>query len=93
MIKSKGFWYFMMAGAVCGWVFTVIGLVKPFKNETMKKLWKSTALTWIFGHPLEVLFVRDIGSAAGYSQAMTIIKTIVYGFTWWLPVKLGVFKG
>ena len=37
MLKSKGFWYLMMAGAVCGWVFTVAGLVKPFRNETDRK--------------------------------------------------------
>ena len=92
MIKSKGFWYILMAGAVCGWIFIVTGLIKPFKNETLKKIWKSVALTWLFSHPLELIVARGIGAAAGISAKSTFIKTIVYGFTWWLPVKLGVFK-
>jgi hypothetical protein len=93
MLKSRGFWYLMMAGAVCGWLFIITGLVKPFKNETLKKIWKSVAMTWIFGHPLELAVSRGIGAAAGIAPVKTIVKTIIYGFTWWLPVKLGVFKG
>jgi hypothetical protein len=55
MLKSRGFWYLMMAGAVLGWVFTVAGLLRPFKNETLRRLWKSVALTWLVGHPLELV--------------------------------------
>jgi uncharacterized protein YhhL (DUF1145 family) len=92
MLKSKGFWYLMMAGAVCGWIFTVTGLVKPFKNETLKKLWKSVAFTWLFGHPLELLVSRGVCAAAGITPRKALIKTIIYGITWWLPIKLGIFK-
>jgi hypothetical protein len=92
MLKSRGFWYLMMAGAVLGWVFTVAGLLRPFKNETLRRLWKSVALTWLVGHPLELVLSRGIGAAAGVPPARTLIKTIVYGITWWLPVRLGVFK-
>jgi hypothetical protein len=92
MIRSKVFWYLMMVGAVCGWIFTVTGLIKPFKNETLKKLWKTVAFTWLFGHPLELIVARGIGAASGISAKNTLIKTLVYGITWWLPVKLGVFK-
>jgi uncharacterized protein YhhL (DUF1145 family) len=92
MLKSRGFWYLMMAGAVLVWVFIVAGLVRPFRNETLKRLWKSVALTWLMGHPLELVLSRGIGAAAGVSPAKTLIKTMVYGFTWWLPVRLGVFK-
>jgi len=93
MIKTKGFWYLMMAGAVCGWIFTVTGLVRPFRNETLRRIWKSVALTWLFGHPLELLVAKGIGAAAGFAPGRTVVKTLVYGITWWLPVKLEVFKG
>lgn len=92
MFKSRGFWYFMMAGAIGGWIFIVAGLIKPFKNESMKKLWKLVAPVFMLGHPVEILISKGIGRAAGISLARTVIKTLVYGFTWWLPVKLGVFK-
>ena len=92
MLKSKGFWYLLMAGAICGWIFTFTGLVKPFKNKTLKKIWQSVALTWLLGHPLELLVARGVGSSAGIATTRTVIKTLIYGITWWIPVKLGVFK-
>jgi len=92
MLKNKGFWYLLMAGALAGWVFSIVGLVRPYKNETIKKVWKNVFFTWAFGHPLEILIARSIGKSAGLTSVKTAIKTILFGFTWWLPVKLGVFK-
>ena len=92
MLKNKGFWYLLMAGALAGWVFSIMGLVRPYKNETIKKVWKNVFFTWAFGHPLEILISRSIGKSAGLTSVKTAIKTILFGFTWWLPVKLGVFK-
>ncbi|HVN72417.1 MAG TPA: hypothetical protein VMU10_10395 [Desulfomonilia bacterium] len=92
MLKSKWFWYLMMAGAVIGWIFTVFGLIKPIKNETIRKLWKSVAFTWLFGHPLEFLVSRGVCAAAGIAPRKALIKTLVYGITWWIPVKLGVLE-
>jgi len=92
MLKSKGFWYLMMGGAVMGWIFAIFGLIKPIRNETIRKLWKSVAFTWLLGHPLEFLVSRDVCAAAGIAPKKALIKTLVYGITWWIPVKLGVLK-
>lgn len=92
MLKSKGFWYLMMAGSLAGWALTITGLVKPFEDEKIKKLWKTILLVWVVGHPLEMPLSLKIGRAAGVSPLKTVVETMLFGFTWWLPLKLKVFK-
>jgi hypothetical protein len=92
MLKSKGFWYLMMGGALAGWAFAISGLLKPFEKEQIKKIWKKIFLVWVFGHPLELPLSLRIGKAAGLSPARIVLKTLLFGFTWWLPLKLKVFK-
>jgi len=92
MLKNKGFWYILMSGALAGWVFSIVGLVKPMKNETLKKIWKMIFCSWVLGHPLELALALGIGKAQGLSRTRTILKTLAFGFTWWLPLKLGVIK-
>lgn len=93
MLRSKALWYLMMAGAVAGWIFSLIGVVRPYRNERLNKLWKTVAFTWVFGHPLELFVSHGIGKAAGLPTVKIILKTLVFGITWWLPVKLGAIKG
>jgi len=92
MFKGKSFWYLMMAGALGGWAISIAGLAKPIKNENLKKIWQGIFCTWVFGHPLELALALGIGRARGLSTLRTVIKTLLFGFTWWLPLKLGVIK-
>jgi len=92
MFKSKFYWYVMMLGAIGGWVFSIYGIVKPFKDENLKKVWKNILATWVIGHPLELAISTRIGKNLGLSSARTVIKTLLFGFTWWLPLKLGIIK-
>jgi hypothetical protein len=48
--------------------------------------------TWVFGHPLELALSLRIGKRAGLSVFRTVLKTLAFGFTWWVPLKLGVIK-
>ena len=89
---KKLFWLSMMAGSLCGWAFAVAGLVKPFEDEKIKKLWKGIFCTWVFGHPLELALAIGIGKAKGLSILRTVVKTLAFGFTWWVPLKLGIIK-
>ena len=92
MLKSRSFWYLMMAGALGGWAISIAGLAKPIKNENVKKIWQGIFCTWVFGHPMELALALAIGKARGLSILRTVIKTLLFGFTWWLPLKLGVIK-
>jgi len=92
MLKGKSFWYLMMAGALGGWAISIAGLVKPIKNENLKKIWQGIFCTWAFGHPMELALALSIGRARGLSTLRILVKTMLFGFTWWLPLKLGVIK-
>ncbi len=91
MFKSKLFWYGMFPGSIAGWIFAVYGFIVPITNETVRTIWIGILCVWLIGHPLELLISIPIGKKAGISVFKTVIKTIILGFTWWAPVKLGVF--
>jgi hypothetical protein len=92
MLRSKGFWIFMMSGAIEGWLLIVAGLVKPIENKTLKKIWKNVLLAWCLGHPLEMLLAIPIAKAAGVSTGRAVLKTMIFGFTWWAPLWLKVYR-
>ena len=92
MFKSKLFWYVMMMGAVAGWIFSIYGLFCPYRNDVIKVIWMAILLIWVIGHPLELFMSIPIGKKAGLSIRRTVIETLLFGFTWWLPLKLGVIK-
>ncbi len=92
MLKGKALWYVLMATSLGGWVFTVTGLVKPFENQTLKKAWRGVLFAWVGGHPLELMLALRIGRQAGLSPVRTVVKTLAFGFTWWVPVWIGVLK-
>lgn len=92
MLKSKSFWYLLMAGALGGWAISIAGLLKPIEDEKLKKAWQGIFCTWVFGHPLELGLALGIGRSRGLSTLRTVVKTLLFGFTWWLPLKLGVIK-
>jgi len=89
---KKGFWYLLMVGSLGGWIFVIKGLVTPFQNKDLKRIWLVAFCTWVLGHPLELILSIGIGRAAGLSALRTIVKTLAFGFTWWLPLKMGVMK-
>ena len=91
MFKKKKIWYlFMMPGAILGWIFTIFGFVCPIENETLQTIWLVIACICCIGHPPELILSIPIGKKAGISTGTTVLKTLLFGFTWWLPVKMGV---
>lgn len=91
MIKNPLFWYGNMAGALIGWLFIFIGAAVGLKGN-LHTFWLIILLVWGLCHPLELVISIPIAKKAGFSAEKTLISTLVFGLTWWIPVKLGVFK-
>ncbi|MBN1365348.1 MAG: hypothetical protein JW976_11130 [Syntrophaceae bacterium] len=90
MFKNEKFWYLCaMPGAVAGWIFILYGLLFPFHDKTVKILWLAVVFIWGIGHLLELAASIPIGKSKGIPVRIVVIKTIVFGITWWLPLKLG----
>ena len=80
-----------MGFAVAGWVFIFWGALSPFTNSGLVMIWWVVLLLWAVGHPLELMAALPVGKKAGLSLERTIVMTLVFGITWWIPLKLGVF--
>jgi hypothetical protein len=47
---------------------------------------------WGRGYPLKLISSISIGKKAGISTDKAVLKTLLFGFTWWLPMKMGVLE-
>jgi hypothetical protein len=89
MLLSKGFWYFMISGAIALWIGVIyLGFVL-FPNNTGAALLVPGVL--LLMHCAEIPVSSKIGRDKGLSFARVVVKTVIFGFTWWVPVKYGVF--
>jgi hypothetical protein len=89
MLLSKGFWYFLMAGAIALWIGVIcLGFVL-FPNNTGAALAVPGLL--FLAHCAEIPASSKIGRDKGLSLVRVVVKTLIFGFTWWVPVKKGVF--
>lgn len=91
MFKNESFWKAQNLMSVVGWIFIIFGLVNPFEGPVYY-IWIICSVLWGIGHPLELFTSIPIGKKAGISTGTSIIKTILFGFTWWYPLKKGYIK-
>jgi uncharacterized protein YhhL (DUF1145 family) len=82
----------MMPGAILGWLFIIFGVVFPIGDETVRTFWLAITCMWVIVHPLELILSIPIGKKAGIPTGTTVLNTLLFGFTWWLPVKMGVLN-
>lgn len=92
MLDSKLFWYGNKVGAVLGWVLVIYGLIFSFDSGMMRLLWLIVLIGWGFGHPLELTQSLPIARKKNIPLKTAVIKTLVFGLTWWIPLKRGVFE-
>ena len=89
-MKSKNFWYFLMFGAVVLWAAVLcIAVLVP----------SASAAAWIFFILLVILHIAEyplvtakLGKDRGLTPGSIFIKTFLFGFTWWLPLKKGIIE-
>jgi hypothetical protein len=89
-MKNPKFWNLMKAGSVLGWVFLFFGIFFHIQSTVLNIIWWLVLIGWGIGHPLELASSIPIAKSKGISLETTFIKTMIFGFTWWLPLKKGV---
>ena len=93
MLNNKLVWYFfLMPAAIIGWILIIYGAVFPIEDENFRIFWLVITCIWTIGHPLELIVSIPIGRKAAISTGATVLKTLLFGFTWWLPVKMKVLN-
>lgn len=87
-MNSKIFWYTLMAGTILLYAISLfIGrLLFPDNCALSLLIFAGILILHIF----EIPHARAISRARGLSLSATILMTILFGFTWWLPLKKGI---
>ena len=87
-MNSKMFWYTLMAGAVFLWFATLFGGRFLFPHD---RLMSWTPFLFVLAiHVAEIpLIIRMFRQREGFP--IILMKSFLFGFTWWLPYKRGVF--
>jgi hypothetical protein len=88
-MNSKIFWYVLMSGSI-----VLYGLSIALGRYIFPD---SYLLSRVFFIGLLILHIAEIqiaslkiGREKKVPDSMTVLKTILFGFTWWLPLKKGI---
>ena len=87
-MSKRAFWYILMTGAVVLWLGSVaLGLYLSSKGNSYGWLLFGTLVVI---HALEIKMCLTLGKRYELSNSLVVTKTMVFGFTWWVPLKRGI---
>lgn len=89
MLQNKKFWYFLMMGAIVLYVLSIVLGRYLFPGDLLMSHIFFIGLVAL--HIVEIPMVSlKIGREKGIPALTVVLNTLLYGFTWWLPLKKGV---
>ena len=87
-MPAKMWWTLLRTGAIALWLAAVVA------GSSLYPSWGPAA--WVFLaiiaaiHLFEIPFVLRFDALKQLSRPRTALLTLIFGFTWWLPLKRGV---
>jgi len=88
-MNTNGFWRFLMTGAVGMWLISILMGIFLF-SEVQMMSW-SIFIGLVVLHGAEIPIGVKIGKEKGLNTLAAAMKTFAFGFTWWVPMKKGIF--
>ena len=90
MIEKKGFWHFLMGGTVALWIWAIlVGLVFSSRASGLAL---AVLVALFVTHCAEIPVSSKVGRERGLSTSRVVVKTVIFGFTWWVALKRGVIE-
>ncbi len=88
MLQQRGFWLLLMVGAIALWIAVFLVGILGFPDSAVA----APALLGVLFlmHCGELPVSLKIGKAKGLTTFRVVVKTVIFGFTWWVPLKKGV---
>ena len=89
-MSKRIFWYGLMTGAVLLWAGSIaLGVYLSSKGNSYAWL--------LFGiillvHTAENKVSFPLGKRLELSPGLVMVKTLIFGFTWWLPLRRGIIE-
>lgn len=87
-MNTKAFWYFLQFGAIGLYAIALLSGYWLFPDST-QYAWSFFAGLVVL-HTAEIPFIKNIGLEKNIPFSTIVVKTLLFGFTWWLPLKKGI---
>ncbi|MES1924560.1 hypothetical protein [Salinisphaera sp. T31B1] len=84
---NRRFWLACNAILIVLHIFGLYFYVRYGFDHAVAELWAVVMMIHMLEFPLAFIAVRDRGVRWG----TTIMATLIFGFTWWVPTRRGVF--
>jgi hypothetical protein len=89
-MRSQGFWYALMAGAIGLWITVILAAILVPSISMFAKI---VFIGLVALHAAEFpLAAKKISARKGISGRTAFIKTMLFGFTWWLALKMDIIE-
>lgn len=89
MTGYKWFWYLLMTGSIILFAIAYCIGYLIFSNTLYAAIFPAALLLL---HISEISIARKAASGKDISIGSVILKTILFGFTWWLPLRKGIIR-
>lgn len=90
MLQKRAFWYGWMGGCLFFWLVLILaGFVIPYRYRVIAQAVTGLLLAL---HVAEIPIARTIARDRGLTFFRTVVKTLLFGFFWWVPLDKGVIN-
>ncbi len=72
---------------IFGWLFIAYGIAFPIENIVIRVMWYIDIFLSCIVHPAQLFIAIPIGKKGGFSVFYTSSMTLVFGATWWKPLR------
>ncbi|WP_410870344.1 hypothetical protein [Nocardia sp. A7] len=68
---------------VVGWVFLIVGVVRPFRARWLRVAFWIDVVLSIGVHAAQIPAAREVAAEQGISGRRAAVMTMLFGATWW----------
>ncbi|MBU3918071.1 hypothetical protein KKA14_21285 [bacterium] len=89
-MNAKAFWKISMISVIGLWILTLVAGYYLYPGSHLDA-WRFF-IALLIVHASELFISYKIGKGKNLSTQTIVIKTLIFGFTWWVPVKKGIIE-
>ena len=90
MFKSKFFWFLARNTVVMVWAVLILLAFRLPPSGAL--IFKTALVVMLLIHLAELPISLSIGNQKELPKGEIFFKTVCYGFTWWLPLRMNLIE-
>jgi hypothetical protein len=88
MTKKPAFWLLLQASTILLYILLIGG---GYVLKLPALGWGAYGALFVL-HLFELKTALQVGHAKGLSMTRIVVMNLIFGFTWWVPLKRGIIK-